>query len=72
MPYLTSALVMGVPSSNFSPSLRVYVHSVASLLGRPVSVARSGTTWVPAAPASRLRVVSVRKTREGTLPPPEV
>jgi hypothetical protein len=72
MPYLMSAAVMAVPSSYFSPFLRVYVHTVASLFGRPVSVARSGTTFAPAAPFSRLRVVRVRKTRDGTLPPPEV
>ena len=72
MPYLMSAEVIGVPSSYSRPFFRVYVHTVASLLGRPVSVARSGTTWAPAAPFSRLRVVRVRKTREGTLPPPEV
>lgn len=72
MPYLTSAEVIGVPSSNLRPFFRVYVHTVAFSLGRPVSVARSGTTSAPAAPSSRLRVVSVRKTSEGTLPPPEV
>ena len=72
MPYLMSAVVMGVPSSYFSPSLSVYVHTVASALGFPVSVARSGTTLVPSAPFSRLRVVRVRKTSEGTFPPPEV
>ncbi len=72
MPYLMSPLVMAVPSSYFSPSFRVYVQTVAFLLGVPRSVARSGTTWAPASPFSRLRVVSVRNTREGTLPPPEV
>ncbi len=72
MPYLMSAEVIGVPSSYFRPFFRVYVHTVASLLGRPVSVARSGTTLAPAAPFSRLRVVRVRKTSEGTFPPPEV
>src|SRR3954468_16200768 len=72
MPYLMSAEVIAVPSSYLRPFFRVYVHTVASLLGRPVSVARSGTTLAPAAPFSRLRVVSVRKTRDGTLPPPEV
>ncbi len=44
MPYLMSAEVIAVPSSYLRPFFRVYVHSVASLLGRPVSVARSGTT----------------------------
>src|SRR5689334_845042 len=72
MPYLMSADVIAVPSSYLRPFFRVYVHTVASLSGRPVSVARSGTTLAPAAPFSRLRVVSVRKTRDGTLPPPEV
>ncbi len=72
MPYFTSAEVIGVPSSYFRPSFRVYVHTVASLLGRPVSVARSGTTSAPAAPSSLLRVVRVRKTSDGTFPPPEV
>lgn len=72
MPYLMSALVIGDPSSNLRPSLSVYVHTVAFSLGRPVSVARSGTALAPAAPFSRLRVVSVRKTSVGTLPPPEV
>ena len=64
--------MIAVPSSYFRPSLSVYVQTVAFLLGVPRSVARSGTTFAPAAPASRLRVVSVRKTRDGTLPPPEV
>ncbi len=72
MPYLMSALVIAVPSSYLMPSLRMYVQTVAFLLGLPRSVARSGTTFEPAAPFSRLRVVRVRKTREGTLPPPEV
>ena len=72
MPYLMSADVMGEPSSYVRPFFRVYVHTVAFLLGLPRSVARSGTTFAPAAPSSRLRVVSVRKTSEGTLPPPEV
>lgn len=72
MPYLMSAEVIGVPSSYLRPFFRVYVHTVASLLGRPVSVARSGTTLALTAPFSRLRVVSVRKTSDGTLPPPEV
>ncbi len=72
MPYLMSAEVMGVPSSYVRPFFRVYVHTVASLLGRPVSVARSGTTLAPSAPSARLRVVRVRKTSEGTFPPPEV
>src|SRR3954469_8499633 len=72
MPYLMSAEVIAVPSSYLSPAFSVYVHTVASLLGRPRSVARSGTTLAPAAPFSRLRVVRVRKTSEGTLPPPEV
>ncbi len=72
MPYLMSAEVIAVPSSYLRPSLSVYVHTVASSLGLPGSVARSGTTFAPSAPSSRLRVVRVRKTREGTLPPPEV
>ena len=50
MSYLMSAVVIGVPSSYFRPSLRWYVHTVAFLLGSPVSVARSGTTLAPAAP----------------------
>src|ERR1044072_9441222 len=72
MPYLMSAEVIAAPSSYLSPAFSVYVHTVASLLGSPVSVGRSRTTSAPAAPCSRLRVVGVRKTSEGTLPPPEV
>ncbi|CAM5474827.1 hypothetical protein SALBM135S_07293 [Streptomyces alboniger] len=72
MPYLMSAEVIGVPSSYLRPFFKVYVHTVAFSLGLPRSVARSGTTSAPLAPSSRLRVVSVRKTRLGTLPPPEV
>lgn len=53
MPYLMSPEVMDVPSSYFSPSLSVYVQTVAFLLGLPRSVARSGTTFEPAAPSAR-------------------
>ena len=43
MPNLTSSAVTGVPSSYFTPSRIVNVHSVKSSLGVPRSVARSGT-----------------------------
>ena len=43
-PYLTSSQVIGEPSSHFGPSLRVKDHEVASSLGVPVSVARSGVS----------------------------
>ncbi len=56
-PNLTDSLVMGDPSSNFRPSLSVKVHTVASALGVPVSVARSGAIVAPSSPDA---VVSVR------------
>ena len=42
-PYLTSAQVTGVPSSNVTPSRSVNDHGVASSFGVPRSVAMSGT-----------------------------
>ena len=46
MPYLMSLVVIGEPSSNFSPSLRVYVQVFEPSEGVPASVARSPTTIV--------------------------
>ena len=47
-PYLTSAQVIGVPSWNFIPSLRVKDQTLPSSVAVPMSVAMSGTR----APAS--------------------
>src|SRR4051794_23614412 len=72
MPYFTSCVVIGVPSSKKTSSFRWYVHVFAPSLGVPRSVARSGAGLAPASPGSRFRVVSVRNSSEGMLPPPEV
>ncbi|MEV6637456.1 hypothetical protein AB0M54_42675 [Actinoplanes sp. NPDC051470] len=72
MPYLTSAAVIGVPSSKKMSSRSLYVHVLAPSDEVPRSVARSGAGLVPASPGWRLRVVSVRNSSDGMLPPPEV
>ncbi len=59
-PNFTSALVIGAPVSNATPSLRVKVQVFPPSLGLPVSVARSGTILVPSAPGAAPWVVSVR------------
>ena len=60
-PYLTSAQVIGEPSSNLEPSFSVKAQVLPPSVGLPVSVARSGTT-LPAATPSLLfaYAVSVR------------
>src|SRR4051812_9103167 len=72
MPYFTSAAVIGVPSSKRMSLRRWYVQVRAPSDGVPRSVARSGAGLAPASPASRLRVVSVRNSSDGMLPPPDV
>src|SRR6266480_7988688 len=59
-PYFTSAQVTGEPSSHFTPFLRLNSQIRLFSDGRPVSVARSPTIWLAAAPGSDRNVVSVR------------
>ncbi len=58
-PYLMSSQVMGVPSSNVTPSLRVNVQVFAPSDDVPVSLARSGTRPVATSP-SGLYLYAVR------------
>src|SRR4029453_4452291 len=59
-PYLTSAQVIGAPSSHLVPWRRVNSQVLLPSLGRPVSVARSPTISLAALPGSDRNVVSVR------------
>ena len=63
MPNATCSAVTGEPSSHLMPSFRVKVHVLKSSLGRPRSVARSGTRMYSPVVASRRKVVSERKRR---------
>ncbi len=63
MPYLMSLVVIGVPSWYFRPERMWYVQVLASALGWPRPVARSGTTVSPSLPAAGLKVSRVRAYR---------
>ena len=60
--HFTSALVTGEPSENSSPSFSRYVHVRPPSLGRPVSVAMSGTSFI-ATPGAVYHPVSRRCTQ---------
>ena len=59
-PYFTSSQVTAEPSSKVTPSRRVNSQVLLPFEARPVSVAISGTTVDPSAPAARLYAVKVR------------
>jgi len=63
IPYLMSLDVIGVPSSNFRPSFRVYLKVLALSLGSPRPVARSPESLLLASPGAISNITKPRPYR---------